>query len=135
MPLANAVGGGTPQDIVSKAPIKLTENAPVSQRLEVMQALMNAAGYDVRPISTTRSAEEQAELHRQGRTPRSGKPGDESQHQKGTAADFAFYKDGKRVPPTGQPWDLLGIAAERVGLEWGGNYNDPNHVELPPSRH
>jgi hypothetical protein len=126
----------TPEQIVAQTKVTLPEAAPVSQRLEVLQGIMNAAGYDIRPISTTRTAAEQAELHRQGRTPRTGAPGDESQHQAGTAADYALFINGKRVSRDHDPkvWELLGLAAQKVGLEWGGNYNDPNHVELPPQR-
>lgn len=131
-PKPNAVGGLTEEQIVTQADVKIAADAPIEQRFEALQLLMKMAGYDVRPISLKRSAEEQADLHAAGRTPRSGKPGDESQHQLGTAGDFVFFKDGKRVPSDDMPWELFGLAAQRAGLEWGGNYNDRNHVELPP---
>lgn len=55
----------------------------------------------------------------------------------GHAVDLAFIDDPD-TPKTeiydpGQPWDLMGLMAEKRGLSWGGRWKfvDLPHIELP----
>lgn len=103
------------------------------ERLKWIQAEMQRLGYPVRLLSKNRTAEQQARLFAQGRTrpgaivtEKSGQPGDESLHQRGRAADFAFIGRAS-------PWDVLGRVAKQYGLEWGGDWTslvDKPHVQL-----
>jgi peptidoglycan L-alanyl-D-glutamate endopeptidase CwlK len=61
----------------------------------------------------------------------------QSYHQHGLAADSAFLRDGKLVISERDPWaakgyELYGEVAQRVGLTWGGRWQnaDLGHVEL-----
>lgn len=102
--------------------------------LNELQKRMVQSGHPVKVVSKDRTQEEQSKLYSQGRssqgpivTEKSGAPGDESRHQLGTAADFAFSNPGD------QSWDLLGKNAKDLGLTWGGDWKslvDKPHVEL-----
>src|SRR5262245_18668914 len=104
-------------------------------RLAILQERMAAAGYPVRVVSKKRSAAQQRRLYAQGRsapgpivTEKSGEPGEESRHQLGMAADFAFTTKGR------ENWQLLGQTAKELGLEWGGDWKtlvDRPHVQMP----
>lgn len=104
-------------------------------RLTLLQQRMAAAGYPVRVVSKQRSAQQQRDLYAQGRTrpgarvtELSGEPGQESRHQQGQAADFAFTTKGR------EDWKLLGAEAKKLGLEWGGDWTslkDQPHVQMP----
>lgn len=61
----------------------------------------------------------------------------QSYHQHGLAADSAFLRAGKLVISERDPWaakgyELYGEVAQRVGLTWGGRWQnaDLGHVEL-----
>jgi len=97
---------------------------------------MAAQGHPIRISSRDRTADQQAKLFTQGRrgikgeqivTEKSGKPGDESRHQLGTAADIVFEKAGDKS------WDLFGQTAKKHGLKWGGDWDtlkDYGHIQL-----
>lgn len=105
-------------------------------RLEILKTRMAAAGFPVTVVSKVRTPEQQHNLYAQGRsrpgaiiTEKSGTPGDESRHQLGMAADFAFT-GGKGK----ENWNLLGQEAKNLGLEWGGDWKslvDKPHVQMP----
>src|SRR5262245_61906252 len=107
----------------------------LDERLQILQERMAAAGYPVRVVSKRRTADQQRRLYAQGRrtpgaiiTELSGEPGQESRHQLGMAADFAFTTHGR------ENWQLLGQEARNLGLEWGGDWTslvDKPHVQLP----
>lgn len=118
----------------------------IDSRLAILEQRMAEAGYPVKIVPKTgryRSAEEQARIYAKGRTTmgsgrptpdrpfggtvtqKSGKPGEESLHQLGNAADYIFT--GGR-----ENWQLLGQTAKELGLEWGGDWKDPydpGHVQ------
>jgi peptidoglycan LD-endopeptidase CwlK len=61
----------------------------------------------------------------------------QSYHQYGLAADSAFMRGGKIVISERDPWAmegyvLYGQVAKRVGLTWGGHWQnaDLGHIEL-----
>ena len=56
----------------------------------------------------------------------------QSYHQYGLAADLIFKRYGWN-PPSGW-WDILGVEAKKLGLEWGGDwkFRDVAHVQYRP---
>ena len=98
-------------------------------------------------VMGVRTVAEQQALFAQGRT----KPGrivtmkdgvvHKSNHQPhadglGYAVDCAFTPTPQLVDPFDErhPWESYGLAAERLGLTWGGRWSHPHdapHVELP----
>ena len=111
-------------------------------RIQLLKDMMADAGHPIKSISTKRTAEQQAELFKIGRstgksgaivTQKSGQPGDESKHQLDLAHDFAFVGPNGKATYDG-PWDLVGQYAKQLGLEWGGDWKDPydpGHVQMP----
>jgi len=104
---------------------------------------MARRGHRVKVISKVRTADEQKKLYTRGRstkgsivTEKSGEPGDESLHQLGRAADFAFVDAQGRVTQNDKdPWDVLGEVAKEQGLDWGGDWKtlvDRPHTQLRP---
>ncbi len=113
-------------------------DAEFRQRLLVVfQVLKERHGYEAVLIEGYRSPERQAALQALG--PQVTQAGAfESYHQHGLAADIAFLREGRiviseREPYAMQGYQLLGAAAESIGLTWGGGWRslkDYGHVEL-----
>lgn len=113
-------------------------DAEFRQRLLVVfQLLKERHGYEAVLIEGYRSPERQAALQALG--PQVTQAGAfESYHQHGLAADVAFLREGRiviseREPYAMQGYQLLGAAANSVGLTWGGAWRslkDYGHVEL-----
>jgi len=108
-----------------------------------LMASMEALGHPIVRVSGTRTADQQAALYAKGRsapgkvvTEKSGKPGDESLHQRGQATDYAFKgPDGKPDYDPKLPWDTLGRMAKLHGFDWGGDWQDLKdlgHVQVTP---
>lgn len=102
----------------------------VEQLLEAFAVL----GLPLRVTQGRRTVEEQLALYAQGRTA----PGPvvtwtlKSTHLTGRAVDVVWKTADGGVTYEG-PWALWGLAAEEVGLVWGGRWARPDrpHVELP----
>jgi hypothetical protein len=50
------------------------------------------------------------------------------------AVDCCFLVDGRPSWDDKLPWDLYGLAAEKLGLRWGGRWSHPvdrPHIEMP----
>ncbi len=113
-------------------------DAEFRQRLLVVfQILKERHGYEAVLIEGYRSPERQAALQALG--PQVTQAGAfESYHQHGLAADIAFLREGRiviseREPYAMQGYQLLGAAAESLGMTWGGSWRslkDYGHVEL-----
>ena len=113
-------------------------DAEFRQRLLVVfQVMKERHGIEAVLLEGYRSPERQSQLHALGPTvTRAG--AFESYHQYGLAADVAFLKDGRVVISERDPWamqgyELLGAAAQELGLVWGGGWRtlkDYGHVEL-----
>ena len=92
-----------------------------------------AAGVDVVITSTFRDAESQNALYAQGRTAPGKRVtnarGGDSFHQHRCAFDFVPVVGGKAIWDDDDTWELCGVIAERVGLEWGGSW--PNFKDMP----
>lgn len=107
------------------------------QRLLLAYKLMREEhGYEMALIEGYRSAERQTMLAGLG-TNVTNAAAWQSYHQYGLAADSAFLRDGKLVISERDPWaakgyELYGGVAQRVGLTWGGRWQnaDLGHVEL-----
>jgi peptidoglycan L-alanyl-D-glutamate endopeptidase CwlK len=104
-----------------------------------MIADLAAKGLIVEVVQGMRTFAEQDELYAKGRT----KPGEvvtqarggESNHNYGLAVDLCPFTNDK--PDWNAPvsaWAAIGAAAEKHGLEWGGQWKkfiDKPHVQLP----
>ena len=101
----------------------------------LQDAVKDQLGYDIQLMDTVRTAEEQQENFRKGRTDpgkivtyKSGLPGDESEHQKFNAFDINFFPytfqgEDERFK---EVWDV----AKKLGARrWGGKWGDPAHIE------
>lgn len=123
-------------------------NPVARQKVAALLARMDSLGLPFKIMETLRTAQRQADLFAQGRTKPgpvvthlSGKPGDESRHQSGNAADLVL--DVSRWPaslgpkPTGAydlgvsngvivrpnvlaAWKTMGREAQALGLRWLG---------------
>jgi|SRR4030095_2141216 len=98
-------------------------------------ARLTEAGIHVLIVNTYRTAEEQAELVKQGKSWIT-----RSKHQDGLALDIAPYQvyllygtDKLTWDATDPIWPRIGAIAEDVGLAWGGRWKqrDLGHVEMP----
>jgi len=112
----------------------------LATRAERLMVALHVLGLPVRVTQGRRTLADQQFLYAQGRT----RPGDRvtdcdgvlkvSQHQRGRATDFVWKTATGGVTYEG-PWELLGMAAEELGLVWGGRWPgrkiDRPHVELP----
>ncbi len=112
-------------------------DADFRQRLLLAYRLMKEEqGYEMALIEGYRSPERQNMLAGLGAQVTNAAAW-QSYHQYGLAADSAFLRDGKLVITERDPWamkgyELYGDIAQRVGLTWGGRWQnrDLGHVEL-----
>lgn len=112
-------------------------DADFRQRLlRVYRLMREEHGYDMALIEGHRSPERQQLLASLGAHVTNAAAW-QSYHQHGLAADSAFLREGKLVITERDPWaakgyELYGEAAQRVGLTWGGRWQnaDLGHVEL-----
>lgn len=112
-------------------------DADFRQRLLLAYRLMREEhGYDMALIEGYRSPERQDMLAALGPQVTNAAAW-QSLHQHGLAADSAFMRNGKLVISERDPWaakgyELYGEVAQRVGLTWGGRWQnaDLGHVEL-----
>ncbi|MBL0730539.1 M15 family metallopeptidase [Piscinibacter sp. HJYY11] len=112
-------------------------DADFRQRLLLAYRLMREEhGYEMVLIEGYRSPERQNLLASLGAHVTNAAAW-QSYHQHGLAADSAFMRDGKLVISERDPWaakgyELYGEVAQRVGLTWGGRWQnaDLGHVEL-----
>ncbi len=107
------------------------------EKIEAIQEVMEAEGFDLRPIEGYRSPERQAVLLASASGVTSVGAWS-SCHNYGLALDAAIYVDGK------PSWDLIdphvlagyerfGELTEILGLNWGGRWTSPKdypHVEM-----
>ncbi len=106
----------------------------VKEKAERLISAMSKQGMYVELDNSFRSALWQDKLFAQGRTA----PGNvvtaahglESYHQYGLAFDLRFVKYGWN-PPAGW-WEILGKEGEKLGLTWGGTFQDYSHFEWHP---
>ena len=107
------------------------------RRAIIIAERLKAQGVTVEVVQGFRTAVQQEALYAQGRT----KPGKrvtnarawQSNHSYGLAVDFCIFEKGKPNWNAPQPkWKQIGVAAESVGLEWGGRWKfvDMPHVQL-----
>lgn len=112
-------------------------DADFRQRLLLAYRLMREEhGYEMVLIEGYRSPERQNLLASLGAHVTNAAAW-QSYHQHGLAADSAFLRAGKLVISERDPWaakgyELYGEVAQRVGLTWGGRWQnaDLGHVEL-----
>lgn len=112
-------------------------DADFRQRLLLAYRLMrDEHGYEMALIEGYRSPERQTLLASLGAHVTNAAAW-QSYHQHGLAADSAFLRAGKLVISERDPWaakgyELYGEVAQRVGLTWGGRWQnaDLGHVEL-----
>lgn len=112
-------------------------DADFRQRLLLAYRLMREEhGYEMVLIEGYRSPERQNLLASLGAHVTNAAAW-QSFHQHGLAADSAFVRNGKLVISERDPWaakgyELYGEVAQRVGLTWGGRWQnaDLGHVEL-----
>lgn len=112
-------------------------DADFRQRLLLTYRLMREEhGYEMVLIEGYRSPERQTLLASLGAHVTNAAAW-QSYHQHGLAADSAFLRDGRLVISERDPWaakgyELYGEVAQRVGLTWGGRWQnaDLGHVEL-----
>jgi peptidoglycan LD-endopeptidase CwlK len=111
-------------------------DAQFQQRLLLTYKLMREEhGYEMVLLEGYRSPDRQNELAKLGSHVTNAKAW-QSYHQYGLAADSAFLRQGKVVISERDPWamrgyTLYGQVAERVGLRWGGRWQnaDLGHIE------
>ena len=94
---------------------------------------MEMLGLPIRITEGYRSPERQNELYAQGRTTKgpvvtNAKAG-ESQHQYGNAIDIVFRKLG--YDATNDQWLAAASVAERLGFDWGGDWENIGFVDKP----
>jgi peptidoglycan LD-endopeptidase CwlK len=107
------------------------------QRLLLVYKLMREEhNYHMVLLEGYRSPERQNELAKMGSNVTNAAAW-QSYHQYGLAGDSAFMRNGKLVISERDPWamkgyELYGQVAQRVGLTWGGRWQnaDLGHVEL-----
>lgn len=112
-------------------------DADFRQRLLLAYRLMREEhGYEMVLLEGYRSPERQTQLASMGPHVTNAAAW-QSYHQHGLAADSAFLRSGKLVISERDPWaakgyELYGHVAQRVGLTWGGRWQnaDLGHVEL-----
>lgn len=112
-------------------------DAEFRQRLLLTYRLMREEhGYEMALIEGYRSPERQNMLAGLG-VHVTNAVAWQSYHQHGLAADSAFLREGRLVISERDPWaargyELYGEVAQRVGLTWGGRWQnaDLGHVEL-----
>lgn len=111
----------------------------LARRVRMVIENLAKAGVQVEVVQGLRTVAEQDALFAQGRS-KPGKVvtnarGGQSNHNYGIAVDVVPFADGK--PNWEAPnsiWIAIGGEAEKVGLEWGGNWKkflDRPHIQLP----
>jgi peptidoglycan L-alanyl-D-glutamate endopeptidase CwlK len=111
----------------------------LARRVRMVIDNLAKAGMQVEVVQGLRTVAEQDALFAQGRS-KPGKVvtnarGGQSNHNYGIAVDVVPFADGK--PNWDAPnsiWIAIGGEAEKVGLEWGGNWKkflDRPHIQLP----
>lgn len=109
---------------------------PVKDRFVKLQARMKKIGKPIYLVEGFRSGKRQNELYDKGRV----SPGNivthamglESYHQYCTAFDVAFVGYNWN-PPEWEWWIILGDEGKKLGLTWGGTFQDWGHFEFYPS--
>jgi len=109
----------------------------LARRAVLIMKRLAEQGMTVEVVQGLRTFAEQDALFAQGRT-RKGKRvtnarGGQSNHNYGLAVDFCIFEKGKPNWNAPQPkWKQIGVAAESLGLEWGGRWKfvDMPHVQL-----
>lgn len=112
-------------------------DADFRQRLLLVYRVMREEhGYEMALLEGYRSPERQNMLASLGAHVTNAAAW-QSHHQHGLAADSAFMRNGRLVISERDPWaargyELYGEVAQRVGLTWGGRWQnaDLGHVEL-----
>ena len=105
--------------------------------LPYYDALCLLLGPEWQPYCGLRSFVEQTALYMRGRVTPGAKvtnaKGGESPHNYGCASDWCLFEGNRAVwPPQGDPkWSEYGEAIAKVGLKWGGEWQDNPHNELP----
>lgn len=104
-------------------------------KAERLMEIMAAQGMPIWIVEGFRTAKKQDDYYAKGRS----KPGNvitnaqglESYHQFGLAFDVAFTKYNWN-PPKWEWWTALGKEGEKLGLVWGGSFQDWGHFEWHP---
>ena len=107
------------------------------QKIEAIQEVMEAEGFDLRPVEGYRSAERQAALLASASGVTNAGAWS-SCHNYGLALDAAVYVGGKPSWDLSDPhviagYERFGELAEILGLNWGGRWTSPKdypHVEM-----
>ena len=107
------------------------------EKIEAIQEVMEAEGFDLRPLEGYRSPERQAVLLASASGVTSVGAWS-SCHNYGLALDAAIYVNGKPSWNLGDPhviagYQRFGELAEILGLNWGGRWTSPKdypHVEM-----
>lgn len=105
---------------------------PFLERLLKLKAQLQERGMIIKSTEGHRSYQRSDELHKAyllNGGPKAA-PGGFSAHNFGLADDGALIVDGRAV------WDEArfvpyGLAAEALGLDWGGRYRDSPHIGWP----
>src|SRR3990167_5079582 len=106
----------------------------VKEKAEKLRELMSKKGKPIYVSSTFRSVKMQNVFYDKGRkSPGStitNAKGLESYHNYGLAFDVAFISHNWS-PPAGW-WEELGAEGKKLGLIWGGDFDDVPHFEWHP---
>lgn len=111
----------------------------LASRVRALIEQLGANGIQVEIVQGLRTFAEQDALFAQGRTKKglvvTNARGGQSNHNYGLAADLCPFNDGKpNWNAPGSIWVAIGAEAEKLGLQWGGNWKkfiDKPHVQLP----
>ncbi|CAO3300496.1 M15 family metallopeptidase [Stenotrophomonas maltophilia] len=112
-------------------------HSDLREKIEAIQEVMEAEGFDLRPLEGYRSPERQAVLLASASGVTSVGAWS-SCHNYGLALDAAIYVNGKPSWNLGDPhviagYERFGELAEILGLNWGGRWTSPKdypHVEM-----
>lgn len=126
-----------PTDLVSRLNLDLLYAPFLERLLELLANCRSTWGQDFVAYSGFRTYAEQDTLHKAYISGKGGiaAPPGLSSHNYGLAVDVA--RDINLVKPGLQPvWDKkdyldLGFECKRLGLVWGGDFNDCVHVQMP----
>ncbi len=109
----------------------------LARRVRLIVARLAKDNYTIEVVQGLRTYAEQDALYAQGRTLTGKKVtnarGGQSNHNFGLAVDLCPFIDGQPFwEASNLIWQRIGDEAERVGLEWGGNWKcvDKPHVQL-----
>ncbi|MEX2233696.1 MAG: M15 family metallopeptidase [Cyclobacteriaceae bacterium] len=100
-------------------------------RIVELIRVCNEAGITVAIVESYRTPAKQAEYYAMGKKYTST-PGGKSRHQYGIAVDVVPVVDSVAVWDNHKLWKKIGLAGERLGLQWGGRWRvlyDPGHFE------